>query len=363
MIKNNEPIKLKNAKAWRTYLGGSLLRDFLGLSNTKDDHFPEEWIMSLVSARNAGRENIVNEGLSIIDDNENISLKDLISKDPSYYLGEAFSKKYNDTTGVLIKLIDSSERLSVQVHPDKNTAKKLFNSNYGKTECWHILGGREINGEKPCIYLGFKENITQEYWKDLFNKQDIKEMLNCMHKINVKIGETYLINGGIPHAIGAGCFLVEIQEPTDYTIRVERITDSGFKIADSMCHQGLGFNNMFKCFHYNGLSLDKTLNKYLISKKTINKTTSCKYESYIDYNETKMFSLYGLTIHNDTYTLKLNNVFSGIFILEGSATMKCGNSEYTIKKADEFFLPKNCKSLTFTTNDNFKLLHFYGPKV
>lgn len=53
----------------------------------------------------------------------------------------------------------------------------------------------------------------------------------------------------MPHAIGAGCFLVEIRAPTD-TIRVERTTPSGFAVADSMCHQGLGFEKMFECFHY-----------------------------------------------------------------------------------------------------------------
>ena len=78
-------------------------------------------------------------------------------------------------------------------------------------------------------------------------------MLEWMHCIEVHKGDTVLIQGGVPHAIGAGCFLAEIQEPTDYTVRTERITPSGLKVADTMCHQGLGFQKMFDCFHYEGV--------------------------------------------------------------------------------------------------------------
>ena len=116
------------------------------------------------------------------------------------------------------------------------------------------MGGREIDGEKPCIYFGFKEGITREYWKKVFDEQDIPKMLDCLHEIEVAPGETWLIEGGVPHAIGAGCFLMEIQEPTDFTIRTERSTPSGFQIADSMCHQGIDFDNMFECFLYDGRS-------------------------------------------------------------------------------------------------------------
>ena len=65
------------------------------------------------------------------------------------YLGKGAAQP---TLGVLTKLIDSAERLTLQVHPDKPTALRLFQSQYGKTECWHILSGHPVNGEEPCIY-------------------------------------------------------------------------------------------------------------------------------------------------------------------------------------------------------------------
>ena len=83
----------------------------------------------------------------------------------------------------------------------------------------HPRPGAKLNGEKPCIYLGFKRGVTRERWKELFDKQDLDGMLDSLERFDVKAGDTILIEGGMPHAIGAGCFLVEIQEPTDFTIR------------------------------------------------------------------------------------------------------------------------------------------------
>jgi len=192
----NCSFKLLPSRPWRTYIGGKLLDEFHGVEGTSDEHFPEEWIMSIVSARNTGREKYKNEGLSILASSNNtlnITLKDLIDANGNILLGNMHVKKSGIQTGVLVKLIDSAERLTIQVHPNKDKARRLFNSKFGKTECWHIINGREINGLKPCIYLGFKKGITREYWEKIFSKQDIPCMLDCLHKFDVKAGEVFLM--------------------------------------------------------------------------------------------------------------------------------------------------------------------------
>lgn len=93
-------------------------------------------------------------------------------------------------------MIDSKERLTVQVHPDRETAKRLFGSPFGKTEYWHILNTREDCEEKPCLYLGFKEGITRKEWEKCFFEQDYDRMLGLMNCLEVKPGETYLVKGG-----------------------------------------------------------------------------------------------------------------------------------------------------------------------
>lgn len=205
------PFLLDNPRAWRTYLGGRMLDALHGDSNGEDGHFPEEWILSTVAARNAGREQFPEEGMSHLRGTD-VTLRSVLESDTEGYLGKGAAQP---TLGVLTKLIDSAERLILQVHPDRPTALRLFRSQYGKTECWHILSGHPVNGEEPCIYYGFQPDMTRARWEALFHAQDIPGMLAGMQKYPVHPGDTILIEGGMPHAIGAGCFLVEIQEPTD----------------------------------------------------------------------------------------------------------------------------------------------------
>jgi mannose-6-phosphate isomerase len=151
IVNYTNPVKLKPARAWRTYIGGSRLDLLHGSSHQCSGHYPEEWIMSTVSARNAGQEKLGEEGLSFLE-NSDLSLLSLLNLKGTELLGECHVRKFGNQTGVLVKLIDSNERLSVQVHPDRKSAKRLFNSKFGKTECWHILDGG-LSESKPYIYL------------------------------------------------------------------------------------------------------------------------------------------------------------------------------------------------------------------
>ena len=348
-------IKLSNERVWRTYIGGSLIDKFHGCEDCKDTHFPEEWIMSCVEGRNSGREDVKHEGLSKAVETGEL-LTEVINKNPQKLLGAKHYSKYVKSLGVLIKLIDSAERLSVQVHPDKKNAKKYFNSDYGKTESWHIIGGREINGEKPYIYLGFKEGIERKCWKEAFDTQNIPAMLSCLNKIYVQKGDTFLIKGGVPHAIGAGCFLIEVQEPTDYTIRTERITPSGFKIADFMCHQGIGFDNMMNCFDYTGMSLEDTIGKYKLKSRE-----NGKYKELITYEDTKCFALSILETESE-YTLPPEDSFYGMYVLDGKGMIETDGKAQKTEKGNQFFVGADTE-LRLIPRSRIKIAKLYGPEI
>lgn len=356
------PKQLNTPRAWRTYLGGSLIDKLHGKENGADDHFPEEWIMSVISARNAGREHITDEGLAFFADEPELSLKDYIAADPEAALGAAHVAVSGAHPGVLVKLIDSSERLTIQVHPDRAKAQELFHVPYGKTECWHILGGRTIDGEAPCVYLGFKEGVTREYWKEMFDTQNIPGMLDCMHRYEVKPGDTILIEGGVPHAIGAGCFLVEIQEPTDYTIRTERMTPSGFAVADSACHQGLGFDTMFDCFHYEGLSREETKARWFLPEREVSRNESAAVTTLVGYEDTKFFMMRRLLVKGE-HTVHTQN-FCALYILSGKGTLTCGDATIPLCAPQQFFVPAGCSDWTLKSEDGeLEVLQFFGPEA
>ncbi len=134
---------------------------------------------------------------------------------------------------LLVKLIFTSERLSVQVHPDDGEAAPR-----GKTEMWHILDA-EPGAE---LALGFREPITRERLREAACTGEIERLLNWFP---VKAGETYYVPAHTVHAIGAGLVLCEIQQHSDITYRLwdygrprEIHLDQAAPIADLGRHPG-----------------------------------------------------------------------------------------------------------------------------
>ena len=113
----------------------------------------------------------------------------------------------------LVKFIDTTEPLSVQVHPHDEYARKFENSS-GKTECWIILQADADAG----IYLGFKPGVTKDqFFKAVEDQSDLTSLLQ-FHP--VKAGDFFYVPAGSVHAIGAGITLAEVQQSSGVTYRV-----------------------------------------------------------------------------------------------------------------------------------------------
>lgn len=139
---------------------------------------------------------------------------------------------------ILVKFLFTSERLSVQVHPDDAFAQKHEGSP-GKTEMWHIL--RAEPGAK--IALGFRELITNV--EQLRESAVSGEIENLLRWIPVKAGETYFVPARTVHAIGPGLALCEIQQQSDVTYRLydygrdrELHLSKALAVADLGCYDG-----------------------------------------------------------------------------------------------------------------------------
>ena len=350
------PIKLSENRCWRIYLGGKLLDEFRGKTGT-DGYFPEDWLASVVCANNPEREGAPEfEGLSKAESGE--YLRDLIENEPAVMLGEQHIKKHGTNFGVLTKFLDSAERLPIQVHPDKAAAKRLFHSDYGKTEAWYILGGRTVTGEQPYILLGFKESVTPEKLRELFDRQDIPAMAALMHKVPVKAGEVYIIRGGTPHAIGPGCFILEIQEPTDYTVSLEKCNTLGEKLPDFLCHQGIGFDKMFECFHYTAHTLDGLLGEFKLAAKAVSDCSGVKVTSLISYADTPCFALNRLDVaHGARFTCF--NRPRALVAVSGNGKV----NGISIKQGESMFVPAGVSRLDFEVhgNETLSLLECLPP--
>ena len=353
------PLKQLNNRVWRTYEGGASIDKWKKTSPEVDGNMPEQWIMSTITAR--GKNRPKNEGLSLIETDDGIlTLKDIIDSDKELFLGTVLAQKYG-TTGVLIKMLDSIERLTIQVHPDKQYAKTILNSEFGKTESWYVLDTREVDGEKSAVYMGFKEHVTKEIWKSYFENQDISGMLNCLHKIEVKPGDAFMIYGGVPHAIGAGCFLMEVQEPTDYTMRVEKITPKGLKIGSELIHQGVGNEKMLECFHYNTYSIDEALQNWKITPEVLDNSNAYTLKTLFNEKHTNCFGLNELLL-DGTYTIKEGSSFYVAVIYSGEGNIRCHEKVYEYKQGDEIFISAAISDLTLISENPSKILLCYPPK-
>ena len=128
--------------------------------------------------------------------------------------GAAFAGKYAEGAfPLLLKLIDASESLSVQVHPDDPYAHANENGKLGKTEAWLILDAPEGS---QLVY-GIRPGTTLAELRAACEKGAAVEGL--LRRVNVKPGDVCFIPAGCVHAIGAGIMLYEIQQSSDVTYR------------------------------------------------------------------------------------------------------------------------------------------------
>ena len=308
-------LKLQPTRVYRSYFGGQNLDAFENKDNPEISRFPEDWLASVTEAFNPDRQQ-KNEGLSVTEDGQ--VLKDIIEADKKAMIGD------RENMSLLFKLLDSAERLVIQAHPTKEFAKKHFNSPYGKTECWYILND---GGE---VYIGFKEGVTKELWKSLFEKQDVEKMLSCLHKFKVKKGDFIFVAGGVPHAIGKNCFLAELQEPTDLMVIPEKVTPSGVVLAEQKLHGGLGFDKMFDCFNYDGLSESETKEKYFLKAERIS-------EFEVELLNCAMFRLSQIDVSD---SVVFNPESYGIaVVVEGTVSM----NGIGLKQGERVFISENEK--------------------
>ena len=72
------------------------------------------------------------------------------------------------------------------------------------------------------MLIAFKEEVSRSRYREMLDKQTVDEMIRVMHRVSVKAGDVVYVKAGLPHAIGEGIFMVELQEPTDYSVILER---------------------------------------------------------------------------------------------------------------------------------------------
>lgn len=182
--------------------GGTDIRPFKGMTPTQEK-IGESWELSHVD----GDFSVVTYGAD-----KGKTIDELIREYGESLLGTGVMKRFGTRFPLLIKFIDARDDLSIQVHPDDALAEKRHHS-FGKTEMWYVIKATS----DAALYCGFSQPIDADEYVRRVEDNSIMEVLK---RYNVTAGDVFFLPAGRVHAIGAGCFIAEIQQTSNITYRI-----------------------------------------------------------------------------------------------------------------------------------------------
>lgn len=322
-MKNNlYPLKfhpILKEKIW----GGTKLNTILN-KESESPNIGESWEISDVKG-----------DISMVSNGElkGTTLKHLLLTYQDNLIGKKNFTVFGEKFPLLIKFIDAKEDLSIQLHPNDELAAKRHNS-FGKTEMWYVMQA----DDEANLIVGFNQKVTPEvYLKHLENKT-LTKILNFEQ---VKKGDTYFIEVGRVHAIGAGVMLAEIQQTSDITYRVYDWDRKDSEGNERELHNDLAID----AIDFNMKDDFKVSYSNLTNKS--NKMVSCPYF-------TTNF------IHLTQNVKKENNHDSFIIYMcvDGELDIKVEGFNETLKKGETILIPAVIKNFEIDSN-NAKLLEVY----
>jgi mannose-6-phosphate isomerase len=230
------PVRLPANQPDRFYRGGAAIA---ALRGTEAREFgPEDWVASCTTLHGAP-----DLGLSVLPDGR--LLRDAVAEHAGSWLGAAHLARFGTDPALLVKLLDAGQRLPVHCHPADSFAAAHFGSRYGKTEAWIVVGA----APESTVHIGFKEDVPADTVAGWVARQDAAAMLGALNPMTVRPGDTVFVPAGLPHAIGAGVFIVELQQPTDLSVTLEW---RGFLDDEAGGHLGIGFATALDCVDRSG---------------------------------------------------------------------------------------------------------------
>ena len=283
--------------------GGTKLKEYLNKS-FDGNCIGESWELSTVA-----------NDVSLVANGEfaGLNLNELIEKYPTEILGSKSIEKFGLEFPLLFKFLDAKEDLSIQVHPNDELAKQRHNS-FGKTEMWYVMQA----DEKARLVVGFKKKTNKkEYLKHL----EDKTLVAILNETPVKKGDTFFLETGTVHAIGAGVLIAEIQQTSDITYRLydwDRVDVNG---KGRELHNDLAIE---------AINYEETNTK--VQYKNIPNES-------VDLVECPFFTTNILEVTRTYNWKKKKESFTVLMCTEGSFVLVTSDSKSEFKKGDTILIP------------------------
>lgn len=333
-------IKFQPNRVWRAYLGGAGIDCLRGTSPRSDGHFPEDWIASCVEANNP-QYHCPGQGLSrAATEAGDVSFRELLAAHPDW------TRPAGTETGILMKILDSAERLPIQVHPSVENAKRYFASEHGKTECWIVLGTRVVNGEEPYLLLGFNPALDRERFLAEARTGVFDAGAKMLHKLTVKPGDAILVPGGTPHAIGPGVTVIEVMEPSDLVVQPElRCGEQPLSLSERF--SGADPEDAFKAFDFRAESEEEVKTRCFHAPEELERNAGGCRTRLIPLESNGFFEVRKLSVTGTFELVNRETCCRAGVVTSGAFKLTAGQEVISLQSGDGFFLPANLPSCTF----------------
>lgn len=343
----NGPLFFEQNRVGRVYTGGALFADFFGDSSV-DCFEPEEWIASSVKAINKESKG-PKEGVS------RLRGTDLYWDDLAAQYPQLFGQRR--AFGVLTKALDSAVRLPVQAHPDKAFSRRYFHSEYGKAESWLVLATRP----DACVYFGFKKPLTKEAFRAAVEASltDKDAMVPLLNRVPVTPGDVFFVPARTVHAIGAGCLILEVQEPTDFTVQPEYWCEN-YRLNEREMYLGLTQNEALDVFDYD-LAGDEAIARGRRAPKVLSDADGVLREALITYDDTPCFATERLTLTGAACPLPHRPAV--YVVTDGAGRLTWDGGSENVRKGSYFFLPYAAGDVTAATDGRLQLAVCLPPRA
>lgn len=228
---------------------------------------------------------------------------------------ELFGNIQGEKFPLLIKILDASKDLSVQVHPDDTYAQKYAQGELGKTECWYVI---DCKKDSEIIYGHTAQ--TKEEFNRMIEK---KEWMKLFQRLKVKPGDFFYVPSGTIHALGAGTLILETQQSSDTTYRVYDYdrTDNEGKKRELHLEKAIEIATI--------PHVDAAIKPSVEKKENITITT---------FIEEEFFSVYKWDIKRKTQ-FNMEKPFMLCSVIRGEGKLVQDGREYLLRKGSHFLLP------------------------